>query len=355
MSANPTVVCDLVDADTMSNLADLRPASNRSFKPIFNGPGSFSFDLPIDCAAAYKVKKRKTGVMITRNGRKIWSGALTDIVRSAKAANVSVTATGWEEELEGRFVRKAEEAALTFATATVGGLVGKGLIDVANAQQDSSLVTRPMRVSFGLASDTQTRVRSYKQGDNYGAQFKELVEIENGFDYSVDPATKRINTRAPTAYTTRVGVQFAFGMTPNNLDDAVQTDSGDVKNRISVVASNGAVYVADDATAIAEAGVMLEEWTSLSDVVDSTGAIPAAYANAELVYKRYGVVTYQLTPIQFGDFPRPYDDFEWGDVGYLSVDKDSFQLRKQAIRLFSAKIDWDDKGNEIISDLTVAF
>ena len=72
------------------------------------------------------------------------------------------------------------------------------------------------------------------------------------------------------------------------------------------------------------------------------------------MYKRYGRVTYQITPKQFGDLPRPYDDFEWGDVGYLSVDKGAFKLSDQAVRIFAGTLNYDDNGNEIISELQLA-
>jgi hypothetical protein len=148
-------------------------------------------------------------------------------------------------------------------------------------------------------------------------------------------------------------VRFGWGVEPFNLDDAVETSDGTALfNRENVVTSGGVVVAADDNVAVARAGVMLEEWTSLSDVADST--IAGAFANAELVAKRYGLITYQLTPKAYGDLPRPYADFEWGDQGYLSASQGALQISGQPVRLFAGTISYSDQGDEILTELEVA-
>lgn len=336
----------------MDQIGDLGPASGHEFKPVFNGPGTVSMSLPLSCKAAYKIRQRATGILVYRNNRDVWSGGITAISRSAKAGMASITATGWEEELDHRFVRKSEEAGLIYGSpGTVGGSIGMNLIDVVNAQEDEEGNVRPLHISSGSVSDTQVRIASYKQGDSYGSLFKGLQTIEDGFDYSLDYLTRKINTRSPDDFRVLNGLQFGWGTDPNNLDDVVENE-GEITNRISVVAANGNVYPADDPIAIDAATVMLEEWTSLSDQVSPTIAL--AYANGELVYKRYGLNTYTLTPKQFGNMPRPYDDFEWGDQGTLAVDKDSFQIAGLGVRVFAGTITLDPQGNEIISEYQVA-
>lgn len=353
MSLNPVTTFDLVNANDMSLIWTLSEATGRSFKPVFNGPGTFSFTVPLDSDPAYLIAKRSTGVLITRNDRPIWSGGITNIVRSAAANTLTATATGWLEEFHHRYVRKGEEAALTF-TNIVGGVIVSTLISTCNAQQDTAAIVRPLRISFGVNTDTQQRNRSYHVGDNYGASIRELSTIENGVDFSVDPITRRLDCRAPTEFFDREDVKFGYGMDPNNLADVVETSDGDnLFNRENVTTSSGIVTVADDQSAIERAGVMLEEWISLSDV--STTSIAAAYANAELVVKRYGMTTYQLTPASYGNLPRPYDDFEWGDKCYFSVDRGAMQIEDQAVRMFAGTINYSDEGDEIVSELEVAF
>jgi hypothetical protein len=158
---------------------------------------------------------------------------------------------------------------------------------------------------------------------------------------------------APTSYADLVDVKFGWGIDPSNLSDVIETGDGtNLFNRENAVTSGGIVTVADDPDAISRAGVMLEEWNSLSDVADIN--IAAAYANSELVVKRDGLVTYQLTPKPYGDLPRPYDDFDWGDKCYFSVDQGAFQVDNQAVRMFAGTINYSDEGDEIVSELEVA-
>jgi hypothetical protein len=352
MSANPITTFDLVDANTMSGIIGLGEAYGRSFKPVFNGPGVFSCTLPLDADAAYLIAKRSTGVVITRNDRTIWSGGVTNIVRSAASNTMQITATGWLEELDHRYVRKDEESTLNFVSV-IGGSIAATLIDTCNAQEDTASIVRPVRISSGPFSDTQTRNRSYHVGDNYGASIRELSTIENGIDFDVDPLTRELTCRPPTDYVDREDVKLGWGVDPHNLADVVETSDGtNLFNRENVVTSSGIVTVADDQDAITDAGVMLEEWISLSDVDETS--IATAYANVELIVKRYGLTTYQLTPLSYGDLPRPYDDFEWGDKCYFSVDQGAFKIDDQAVRMFAGTINYSDEGDEIISEIEVA-
>lgn len=352
MSANPVTTFDLVDANDMTNIVSLGDAYGRVFKPVFTGPGTFSCTLSLDSKASALVVKRRTGVLITRNGDPIWSGGVTNAVRAAQANTMQLTATGWLEEFDHRYVRRDEEAALNFVNV-VGGSVVMQLVNACNAQLDSGSVVRPLRLTSGSYSDTQTRTRAYHVGDNYGASIRELSTIENGVDFVVDPMLRTLSTVPPTAYTDRKDVKFGWGIAPFNLDDVVETgDATNLFNRENAVTSGGIVAYADDAAAIEQAGVMLEEWVSLSDVADVN--IAGAFANAELVVKKNGLITYQITPKSFGDLPRPYDDFNWGDKAYFSVNRGSLQIDDQAVRLFAGTINYTDEGDEVVSELEVA-
>jgi len=280
------------------------------------------------------------------------SQACTNIVDSAAAGTTDVTFTGWLEELDHRFVRGSEVPNLIFS-GVVGGTIVSNLLTQVNAQQDSTGVTRPTHLTIGSVTDTQTRTRSYKVGDSYGQLVRELVEIENGLDLYVDPITRKLSTRPPTAYVDRKNVRFGYRVDPGNLADAVVTEDGlAIANRENVVAAGGVTYSVDDQAAISAAGIMLEEQQSLSDVQSAT--VATAFAAAELAYKRLGIVTYALSVKQYGDIPRPWDDFELGDKVYFSANRGRMQIYDQAVRVFSLSIDIDDNGNEVISELGVA-
>jgi hypothetical protein len=350
MSANPVTTFDLVDANDMTHLYSLSKATGRSLKPVFNGPGTFTFNLALDAKAAYLVRLRSTGVMINRNEQPIWSGGVTNVVKNAQANSMNVTATGWLEEYDHRYVRKGEE--VSWANEYDGHIV-EALLEAANAQTDTDGHVRPLRLRFDGAWTQALRRRSYHVGDNYGASIRELTTIENGCDIRVDPLTRVLTTVPNTDFVDRTGVRFGFGVEPFNLSDAIETDDGtNLFNRENAVTSGGIVASADDQDAIARAGVMLEEWNSLSDV--SNVSIAAAYANAELVVKKDGLITYQLSVKPYGNLPRPYDDFSWGDQAYFSVNQGAFQVSNQAVRLFAGTINYTDEGDEVLAELEVA-
>lgn len=353
MSTSPEATIDLVASDNMQiAIESLSTANVRRFQPVFNKPGSLSVDVPLDSVVAYKIKKRATGAVLSLDGQPIWSGGATAISKkTGDAGTMSVTFTGWLEELDHRYVRRSEEAALRFPSpGTIGGSILKTMIQTVNAQVDTAGIVRPLHVGFDDFTDTQVRIRSYKAGDSYGALARELSEVENGFDFSLDPISRLITTRPPTSFQDQTRARFYY---PGNLEEAEENDDGlSLANRENVVSENGLVVSADDQDAIQTATVMLEDWLSISDVSDPLTI--AAYANAELVYKRYGIQTYTLTPKKYADQPMPYKDFFPGDKIYLSVDKGAFQLFDQPVRVFSLGITFDKNRTMIVDQIGVA-
>lgn len=357
MSANPVYSIDLVNASDMSvieKLTGIGPATSRSLNPIFNSPGSFSSIVPLDSRVARLVKKRSTGVLVKRDDEFVWSGGVTVVKHSGDIRTTSITATGWMEEFDHRYVRKDEESLLSFPDPGVpGGEIIQTLMEVCNLQLDSDGNTRPLRMRFGTVGDTQPRIRSYKVGDNYGAAIRELITIEDGCDLVIDWLARVVSTVDPGAFVDRTEVKFGYDVFPHNLDDFEINDDGtNLANRVNAVGSNGIVFPADDSIAISDAGVMLEDWLSVGNVSDPD--IVGAYANAELVYKRYGLTTYSLKVKPFGNVPRIYAEFRLGDQVYASSDRGAMVLKNQAVRVFGASIDISDGGDEILSELQVA-
>lgn len=353
MSTSAPYLASIVDATTMDTIkASLKTATSRSFVPVFDGPGTYSFQVPIDGEAAATVRKRRHGILLKRRDRYIWSGGVTAVNHDPDAEKTSITATGFLEELDHRFVRKAEESALTFGSPGVpGGQIFQTLVDTCNAQEDTDGVVRPVRVSFGGFTDTQVRIAAIKAGTSFGSAWQQFRDVEDGYDVIVDPLTKQITTRDPADFVDRLKVHFGYGVKPNNLSNAPFADDGTTLfNRVTVVDGSGVAHPFDDADAIDAAGVMLEEWQTISQ---SDGSLADAAANAELVYQRYGTQTWTLTPAPYADMPRPYDDFEWGDRGYLSVSKGALQVKMMAVRIFSANITITDEGDEVVGDLSV--
>jgi hypothetical protein len=352
MSLNPNYEFSLARSSDLVQIIGIENTiGSPNLNQQFNKPGIAGLILPIDSMAALLVKKRSTCLIISRNSKIIWTGAVTSIVTDAAGGTVQLGFTGWIEELDHRHVRASDVASLIFVNQTSGAII-QTLLSTVNAQTDSNGVVRPTHVTFGSSSDTQLRTRSYKAGENYGAIIRELIEIENGCDVTIDPLTRKLYVTSSTSYSDRTSVVFGFGVNPPNLSNVIQTEDGlTIFNRQNAVGANGAVISADDTTAINDAGIMLENWVSLSDLSDS--GIVGAYVNAELVYTRYGTITYQLTPDSLGDVYRPYDDFILGDKVYFSAERGRLNVHRQAVRVFTLSISIEN-GNEIISELGVS-
>lgn len=351
MSLNPEWKIELVRSSDMASINALDYAFTLSL--VYNRPGSFNMTIPLDEEVAYEISKHATGIRCTRNGVAKWSGEVITTPKNASAMTLGVTALGWLDQLNHRPVRASEEASLTF-TAQTGGSIAQALVTSVNAQQDTGGTIRPTAITFGTHTDTQVRTRSYKRGQNYGQAIQELSDVDNGFDMSVDPVTRQLSTKPPTDFQDRTGVIFGYNVEPNNLADITENDDGSTTaERVTFVGGNGVIVAADDPVAIvAHGGFMRDEWLSISDVSDTI--IIGAYANSELVYRRYGTKTYDFQVQPYADIPRLFDDFELGDKVYLSADAGALQLDRQAVRIFSVTIEVDTQGNEIMSQIGTA-
>jgi hypothetical protein len=350
MSDNALWSVMLADSLTMTAIDPLPYAF--SLTPILNRAGSFSMTLPLDDEIAYQVVKHATCVVCERNDLTKWSGEIVSVVKDPVAMTLTISALGWLDGLNQRRLWAIDEPSTSFVNAT-SGVILSTLIQLVNAHADSSgaLMTTPF-TQFSL-NDTQLRTRTYKRGQSVGQAIQELVDVENGIDVHVDPATRAITTNAPTSYIDRADVMFGYGTEPDNLANAPQTDDGtNTAEYLTVVGANGVVVSTDAPDLIRAHGFAREDWIVLSDVNDP--AIIGSYANAERVYRGNGQITYDLKPLPYGDVPRLYDDFELGDQVYLSVDAGALRVENQAIRIFLVTIEVDANGNEVISQVGVA-
>jgi hypothetical protein len=321
-----------------------------TFSPVFNRPGKFDMTLPLDDKIAYSIAKHKTCVVCERNDALVWSGGITSVSRDPAANTLTLTAIGWLDELNHRFVRASEEPALTF-TDVVGGQIASTLLNTCNLQTDTMGVQRPTHVGFYSNSDVVTRTRAYKRGQSYGSALQELSDVESGFDIFYNHAARAVVIKPPDAFVVRDNVAFGYGVEPYNLSNATQSDDGtNTANRVTAVGSNGIITPADDVDSIVSyGGLMLEAWESLSNIADA--AIIGAYANAEVIYRKYGQITYDMSPLPYGDIPRLFDDYELGDEVFLSIDHGALKVDRQGVRIFSVTINVDAQGNEVISSI----
>lgn len=353
---------DLCHSSDLSLIAPVKDVvGDRTLSLFYNKPGSFSVTTPIDCAVAMAVSKLSTCIVArvkwfdgtTEVGRKTaWSGPVFTIADNVPEDTTTITALGWLEELEHRFL-----AARVFYNAQVGGAIGQDLITKANALSDSNGGVRPTHLAYETNTDTQVRTRTYEIGQNIGAAMRELSEVENGYDIIVDNERRAVTFRDPTGFTVRPKALFGYRRPPYNLASVGRVEDGGKKaNSILVQGANGIPFVADDTDDMDQIGIMMQDYKTISDT--SGPDILGAYANAELVYNAALVNTLTLKPVDpmpSVQVPRLFVDFDLGDQVYASVNRGRLVLEKQACRVFGITMNFDREGNPLIQSFDINY
>jgi hypothetical protein len=344
----------LCNSSDMSVIWPMSSARAKRLQLIYNRPGSFSCQVPIDSRVAMLAKKHATCVLAVREGVPRWSGPIFTVADAVPEDTTTITAMGWLEELNRRFLQAADEPSAAFKDV-IGGSIARSLIQLANTHTDETLAVRPTRFTNFVVNDVQTRTRTYKRGQNIGAAIKELIDIENGFDLTVDPISRTLTTYQPTNWAYKPDALLGYGVFPNNIASMSRTEDGTrTANAINVQSPSGAVITTAPALPIDAATTMLEDWLTVSDVNDP--GVLGAYAVAEHLYRAYGVTEYVVAPKSERGLRalRLYDDFELGDAVYLSADRGRLQIKGQPVRVFGATIGDDGSGDEIISELVLS-
>lgn len=323
-----------------------------------NMPGQFSCSLPMDCDAAIIAQNHATCVRAERRSSVSgevstkWSGFVQSIgPTDIDKGTTQISAIGWFEELNNRKIRFDEAASgrLNFVDE-IGGEIARELLTVANEQVDSSGTQRPTHLRFGTRSDTQVRTVRYEFGASFGASIDALSQIENGFDWEVDPLHRTLSTRSPDDYEERPEVSFVHGL---NCSVTAREDGTLRRNRITVTGAGGVVVVRDDPQAISAAGgQIIDEHVSLQGVADVVTM--QAYADAELAYSANSSIVLSVRPWSLGDVPRLYDDFNLGDLVLVTARGGRVNLDHQPVRVFSANLSFTKQLDEVVDEMTVA-
>ena len=340
-------------------LGDLGNASNKALDLGNNRPGAARFALPADDDMSYEIfhgdpvrATLQRSLMVLRDKEILWSGFLTSMSGEfpSDGDKLNWTALGWFEQLNYREL----EADLNFignnpATGVpwTDADIAYGLLNQANLQD-------PTWISIGLASGPRVnRERVYKIGQKIGPAIHDLSQIENGFDYYVDPVTRELHIGGAGSPYVQRSCHFGYKWGPNNLSRmGVQEDGTATRNRIRTNGPGGIGFM-QDPTSIAANGVF-EETINLAEVYDPV--ILVAFAGAEVAIRAYPQIVYNITPFPAGSqrVPKIFDEYNIGEKIYFSAKLGAFQVDKQAARIFSVTIDIDPNGNEIISSLQIS-
>jgi hypothetical protein len=352
---------DLVKSSDMSVIMPIQEATSQNLSMFYNRSGSYGSVVPIDSNVSDRVAAWKTAIRATAEwydeghvllGRKVmWSGPVIDVNDDASSEATTISALGWLEELEHRFLTQR-----MVYPSQAGGLIAMDLLSVANAKADIAGTTRPTRIKPGLRTDTQVRAMTYEVGQNIGAAIKGLSDIENGFDYEVGPIDRALNIKSPTEFSTRKKVQFGYKMAPNNIVAVSRQQDGKRANNRVIAAGPPGLAIQDDIDSIDELGIMLEGWYSLSDVTNID--ILSAFAGSQLAFSSYPVSTITVKPmIPSKDvwLPRLGLHYDLGDIGFLSVNRGRMQLNAQPIRIFGQNYAFTQEGDPTVTSMDLAY
>jgi hypothetical protein len=363
--ASPRFTFTLARSSDKSTLQPIVDATARGLTLFYNRPGSFTVTAPIDSDVALKARELGTCIIcnvvlfdddgdeLEGGRREIWSGPIFNINDSCPDDKTQITALGWFHELESRFL----DARLPAAAAKAGGLIAFDLLDLANAKVDSLGRPQPTHISRGVQTDTQTRVMSYERGHNIAEAIRELSELENGYDYYVDPVTRQLYFKPPTDFVDRTEVKFGYQRSPHNIASINQaSDASKTRSKISVQGTS-AIHVQDDPAAIDASGLMMEDYVSLTDVNDLN--VLGAYAGGELAISSMPEKLLTIVPASptLGErgVPILFRDFEIGDRVYVSADRGRLQLENQPCRVFGANLAFDQEGNMRVNSIDINY
>lgn len=373
----------LVRSSDLGQIADLTTNThNKDLQLALNQGGTFNCNMNLLDDKCIYVEEHKTAFIIYRNQRDIWSGPVFDCVEESDASSDSlkITAMGWFELFNKRILHTGEEFEKMIAKSksTYVPLGEESSQELVYANKPMSFIAAdlinranidvPTGVTLGEVPETNSINLRLQQFESIGQQLTKLTAIESGFDFEIDPLTKKFNMYYNEIRGGIVGkgidrgsrVRFTY---PGNCSKAVRTSRGTkTQNRTEVIGTYG-VGKDEEITSIQENG-LFENSVSLSDVVNEN--ILIAYAVSETLTLAYPfkVITFQPKSLSEIDnktptVPRPFEDYEIGDIGYTIIKKGKrFQVglqNPQPVRLFSFNIGVDDNARETISNIQTTY
>jgi hypothetical protein len=401
----------LVNSKDMSRVGPLKAAKGRKVGCILNKHQTIDFTYPLDGEFAASIIPYQTGVIAQRfNWRStlalnqggtpgtVWdsiaSGYVLPINEDAGGGRMTVSCIGWTGRLEKRLIRNlnmfwsATDDAIVIRNILqhVNGLTGNEALHeqvggttsytFVNPPGDGTIIRWPSGSSpnvptwvawggtqpnegVGGATAYVVANRNFKV-DRYAYAWpyiQNLINIENGCDIHLNPITRDL-TAHRRYRRVKDDVIIAFNTKARNASGFTRQDDADqIVNYFLAQGEVGVTpqFVTD--TASQDLIGPVEEVAQLAGINDA--AVLLAYAGAEILVRKNGVVTYGVTPFTYtpqGSVPEPFVDYREGDQIRVSAKfLPRINVVSQAVRVFGivANID-DDTGNEQIQQLQLS-
>lgn len=302
----------------------------------------------------------RRSIIAMRGTETIWSGPIFTIDGGAPELTMNLNAVGWFEFLNYRklsdnlnFIGDNPETGQPWNDAEIAF----ALLEEANTQFPGY----PTPISKGSVHGIrQDRERKYTKGESIGSLIHDLSQIENGFDYEIDPITRELNIYGAGSGKgiDRPNVHYGYYFGPSNLEKVTFNEDGtSVRNRMNAYGDQGTIpALAFDSDSQDQYGIF-EDTATLTNIKDSN--ILLAYAGGEIAVRAFPKLTYNIIPFSWHrdlNLPRIFEDFTIGDRGRFSFNAGAASVIKQPVRFYGASISIsdDDSTLERITKLEVS-
>lgn len=336
---------ELARSSDMTRIGTLRQAHDRTLKVDLNKSGTVDFWLSTRDELSRYVWPWATCIKVFLDDGLYWSGPVTSRNTDMATGRVQVSAVDWFDRLMRLLL--VNDPTLSFSSQDAGAIV-TALLAKAKSQDPY------LPITIGEVQATQTRTITYSLDQNIGQAILDLVALESGFDWYIDPSTRQLNIVTRRGFV-RSDLKWMFigdGKSQHsNLSNCVENvDGTTVVNDIYPRGKTGSGHDSDLQSQADLSGVF-QEAPSLSDVVDAN--ILNAFAGAEIVYRSQPRVTYTMSPkTSMHPGPQLFKDFDIGDVGFLTARRDFINVVDQAQRVFGASLSIADSGTVTINNLS---
>lgn len=364
----------LANSRNLELLGELDAAQSRKIQLALNGSEQASFMINTLEPVAELINPLSTALAAYRNGKLVWTGPVWTISEGLPENSVNVSCIGWFELFNHRLLKCGPNAPPTMPTTTA---LAQTYANVDQTAIMAELILRTIadspflnpNIRVGQVPSTVfnggSRNITYQQFQNIGQAITTMANVENGFDFRVDPVTLAFNMYyeliapdIPGATLRgrgkhRPNTVFGYKWGPENLAKIARTiDGSKVINDAYALGQYGLGYQGE-ARSIEQYGKLTAE-TSLSGVVSST--ILAAYAAAQvIVYAQpQTIYTFDVLPYHsLQDVPQPFEDFDIGDMVHLGAQYGRFEVpilgsstTAFPVRMFSFEVEISNDGVE---------
>lgn len=231
-------------------------------------------------------------------------------------------------------------------------------------------IDSPTLITIGEIAPTNSINLTVNQFQNVGEQITKITALESGPDFNIDPLTRKFNTYRNEFFEGKEGLAglgknrgsgIRFTFPGNCLSVNKSTDGIKTQNRTEVTGPMG-VAKAENVASREENG-LFEAVDSLPEVYNTNILIAYATIETETLEKPFTIITFSPKAVAQSDIPtpavpRPFEDYEIGDIVYAVIKKGRLQIglkTPQAVRVFGFTTMIEDSGTEKISNLQTTY